>query len=332
MEKIAEAGRSGLIIGKFLPPHQGHQYLFDFARSYAERLTVLVCTLRTEPIPGETRAAWVREMIPCARVVHVTDENPQDPREHPEFWQIWERTIRRVLPEGPDFVFASESYGWKLAEVLGAEYVPVDHARQLVPISGSEIRDRPMQNWDYIPSCVRPHYVRRVCVFGPESTGKSSLARQLAKHYRTVYAAEYARGLLDHKDGRCDPEDIERIARGHIASEEALARQANRVLFCDTDVITTTIWSEILFGGCPKWIREEADRRAYHLYLLTDVDVPWVKDPQRYQPADTDRRKFLQRCIGELERRRRPYARISGTWEERFARACAAVDDLLERA
>lgn len=332
MEKIAQAGSSGLIIGKFLPPHQGHQYLFDFARSYVDRLTILVCSLRTEPIPGERRAAWVREMIPSARVLHVTDENPQDPQEHPEFWQIWERTIRRVLPAGPKFVFASESYGWKLAEILGAQYVPVDHRREHVPISGAEIRQRPMLHWDYIAPCVRPYLVRRVCVFGPESTGKSTLARQLAKHYRTVYAAEYARGLLDHKGGRCDPEDIPCIGRGHIASEEALARQANRVLFCDTDLITTTIWSDILFGGCPEWIREEATRRAYHIYLLTDVDVPWVEDPQRYQPADTDRRAFLQRCIGELEGRGRAYVRISGTWEERFERACAAVDDLLKEA
>ncbi|MCI0529484.1 MAG: AAA family ATPase, partial [Nitrospira sp.] len=276
MEKNPGKSGTGLIIGKFMPPHLGHQYLIDFARCFVEQLTVLVCSIKVEPIPGELRYGWVQEMFPDVKVLHVTDENPQEPQEHPDFWQIWHDSIRRALPTGPDYVFASEGYGWKLAEILDACYIPVDHARRLVPMSGTLVRKDPMANWTYLPPCVRPYFVRRVCIFGPESTGKSTLAQHLAAHYKTVYVSEYARDLLDFKDGRCDPEDIPLIARGQIASEEALARQANRLLFCDTDLITTTIWSEILFGECPLWIREEADRRLYHLYLLTDIDAPWV--------------------------------------------------------
>ncbi|MEW6363518.1 MAG: AAA family ATPase [Acidobacteriota bacterium] len=327
MEEISTRSGSGLIIGKFMPPHLGHQYLVDFAREQVDRLTVLVCSIAAEPIPGTLRCKWMREMFPDVDVVHVTDENPQEPHEHSEFWQIWLDTIRRVVPRGPDYLFASEDYGWKLSDMLGAQYVPVDHARSLVPISGSRLRERPMENWGFIPPCVRPHFARRVCVFGPESTGKSTLARRLAEHYQTVYAAEYARGLLDFKHGRCDFDDIPRIARGHVASEEALARQANRVLFCDTDLITTVIWSEILFGECPEWIRREADRRGYDLYLLMDIDTPWVPDPQRYLP--NDRESFLARCEAELTSRGRAYVKIGGSWTERFRRACEAVEPLL---
>lgn len=329
METNAPRSGTGMILGKFMPPHLGHQYLIEFARHYVEHLTVLVCSIKREPIPGELRYAWMCEMFPDVNVVHVTDENPQEPHEHPDFWRIWHDSIRRVLPTGPDYVLASEDYGWKLAEILDAQYVPVDHDRTLVSISGAAIRDDPLGNWHYLPPCVRPYYVCRVCVFGAESTGKSTLARLLAEHYDSVHVSEYARGLLDFKDGHCDPQDIPRIARGHIASEEALARQANRVLFCDTDLITTTIWSDVLFGECPQWIRQEAERREYHLYLVTDIDVPWVADAQRFLPHE--RQQFLDRCIRELESRGRRYVIVSGSWEQRFGMACEAVDDVLAR-
>src|SRR5688572_19641714 len=89
---------------------------------------------------------------------------------------------------------------------------------------------------------------RRSMPSSSPSTGKSTLAKDLAAHFRTAHAFEYARPLLDGKGGRCDREDIPRIARGQVATEEALARQADRVLICDTDVLTTTIWSDVLFG------------------------------------------------------------------------------------
>ena len=87
--------------------------------------------------------------------------------------------------------------------------------------------------------------MKRVCVFGPESTGKSTLARRLAAEFDTVYVAEFAREWLNPKGGVCDVDDIPIIARGQAASEDALARKANRILFCDTDLLLTTIWSEV---------------------------------------------------------------------------------------
>lgn len=317
----------GLILGKFMPPHLGHAYLVDFARNYVENVTVVVGTLEREPIPGELRCAWMKELFPQVRVVHLTEELPQEPSEHPDFWALWERSLRRVHPERLDFVFASEPYGVKLADVLGARYVPVDHARELVPASGTAIREDPIGNWRFIPPCVRPYFVKRVVLFGPESTGKSILARRLAEHYQTVYASEYARPLLELQENRCDYEDIERIARGHLASEEALARQANRVLISDTDMLTTSIWSEALFGKCPAWLKEEAARRRYDLTLLMDIDSPWHDDGTRFFP--NDREGFMRRCLKALEDAGRPYVQIGGDWEERFSKACAAVDKLL---
>src|SRR5207247_4890673 len=95
----------GLVLGKFLPPHRGHQLLIENARAQVDRLTVLVCSLQAEPIPGSLRHRWVQQMYPDLEVVHVTDENPQEPDQHPEFWQIWVDTVRRACPQALDIVF-----------------------------------------------------------------------------------------------------------------------------------------------------------------------------------------------------------------------------------
>jgi NadR type nicotinamide-nucleotide adenylyltransferase len=318
---------TGMLLGKFLPPHLGHVYLSEFAGRFVDRLTVVVCSLRREPIPGDLRFRWMGELLPFANVVHLTDELPQEPVEHPDFWNLWRLALIRVLPEKPDFVFASEDYGRRLADELGAAFVPVDRERSAVPVSGTAIRTDPMANWEYIPRCVRPYFARRVCVFGPESTGKTTLARRLADHFRTAWVPEYARTLLEAKGGEVRFEDMELIARGQVASEEALARNANRVLVCDTDPLATLIWSDVLFGRVPDFVREQADRRASDLYLLLDADVPWVADPVRYLPEQG--RAFFDRCRAELDARGRQYVVIRGDWDERFRAAVEAADRLL---
>jgi NadR type nicotinamide-nucleotide adenylyltransferase len=315
-----------------MPPHRGHQFLIEFARHYVDQLTVLVCSLPHDPIPGQLRHGWVARMFPGASVVHVTEQLPQEPAEHADFWAIWRDVCRRAAPNGVDFVFASEPYGTKLAEVLDARFVPVDLRRQLFPVSGTMVREAPLRHWDMIPECVRPYFVKRVCVFGPESTGKSTLARDLARHFGTVHAWEYARPLLDPQGGRCDVEDIPKIVRGQVATEEALATQANRVLFCDTDVLTTTVWSDVLFGDTPKWVRDLAEERAYDLYLLTDVDAPWVDDSQRFFAEQRVRQEMFDRFRAALTRRGRPYEIIRGDWATRFAAACEAVRKLIGEA
>ena len=319
--------KTGMILGKFLPPHRGHTYLVNFARNYVDDLVVVVGTLKNESIPGELRHRWMAELFPDIHVAHLTDENPQHPNEHPDFWNIWRESLKAVLPWKLNVVFASEAYGVRLARELDAEYVPVDPSREIMPVSGTAIRTDPWRHWQFLPDPVRAHYAIRVCVFGPESTGKSILAMKLAQRYQTVFVPEYARTLLELKRGELTQADIPRIARGQISSEDALARNCNRVLFCDTDVLATKIWSETLYGSCPNWIADEADKRICDLYLVTDVDVPWVKDSVRYLP--NDRRTFLDSCVRALEGRGRRYVQLSGNWDQRLERAYSAVDQLL---
>jgi HTH-type transcriptional regulator, transcriptional repressor of NAD biosynthesis genes len=226
---MAAAPTTGFLLGKFLPPHRGHQYLIEFARAYVDRLTVLVCSIAREPIPGALRYQWMCESFPGVTLVHHTDEIPQAPEEHRQFWDIWRGGIRRHVPGRMDYVFASEDYGGRLAEELGARFVPVDIERRNVPVSGRAIRDDPMTHWEALLPAVRPYYLKRVCVF---DDGPPSLADLLAAEFRTVCVHRY--------DG---PRDSE-LGRGRSAAAAALSRQANRVLICEADAATATLLAE----------------------------------------------------------------------------------------
>jgi HTH-type transcriptional repressor of NAD biosynthesis genes len=319
--------RRGMILGKFMPPTQGHRHLAGFAAGCCRRLSVLVCSKPGQPVPGANRFAWMREMLPHCDVVHVPDDLPDAPEDHPDFWPLWLAVIRRVVPEPIDMVATSEDYGAELARRVGAVHLVADRARLGVPVSGTAMRADPYTHWDHLPAAVRPWYCRRVVCFGPESTGKSTLAARLAAHYRTVWVPEWARAHLDPQGGACTAADIDLIGLGQAASEDSLARQANRVLICDTDTLTTTIWSEVYFGGVPPWLMRSARRRVHDLYLLCDIDVPWVDDRQRDMPHR--RQEFIERCRRTLEEHGRPFVWIRGDWETRFRTAVAAIDNLL---
>ena len=97
-----------------MPLHQGHELLLNFARNYVDQLYVVVDRIKDEAFSGEQRCKWVKETIPDAQVFFLNQFNPQTPEEHPDFWQIWQTSLISLLPKKPDYVFASETYGFKL--------------------------------------------------------------------------------------------------------------------------------------------------------------------------------------------------------------------------
>ena len=313
----------GLVLGKFLPPHRGHVHLCEVAQRMCDELTIVVASLPSEPIDGALRAAWMRELFPHAEVVRHTAELPQEPAAHPEFWRLWRESLRACVPRPVHRVFSSDRYGLRLAAELGAAWIPVDPGRATFPVSGTAIRRDPMRHFGELPRCVRPHYARRVSVFGGESTGKSTLAASLARACETVWVPEFARAYLESRGGVLARHDIDAIGEGQIAVEDALARDANRVLICDTDPLLTVVWSEVMFGDAPAWLRDAAHARRYDLTLLCDVDLPWVDDLVRYLPQD--RAGFAARCERALRDAGRRYEHVRGTGDARGAAALAAV-------
>lgn len=176
--------------------------------------------------------------------------------------------------------------------------------------------------------------VVRIAIFGPESTGKSMLAEALAAHFDEPWAPEYVRAFWEERAGRIAAVDLDAIARGQIAAEEAAAARARRVVFCDTELLTNVLYADLLFpGGCPAWVRAEAEVRArrYAVYLRCESDLPWADDPQRCFPATEDRGRMREHWRAALASRDLPHVTIAGLGAERLARAVAAVEAVLAR-
>ena len=323
----------GLVLGKFMPPHAGHLELAHFARALCDEVDIVVGSLAREPIPGQLRHRWMTELCPWATVHHLTDENPAHPSEHPGFWEIWKRSLLNLLPEPPTHVFASETYGAKLSEVLGATFTPLDRTTGTFDeVSGTRIRHDPAVHWDRLPGVVRPYFQERVHVVGPESTGKTTLARGLAAALETAWVPEYARTWLERPGNpknagglaRIDASDMPTIARCHAAHALSVARHAGPTLVLDTDALTTAVWSEVLFGSIPEEIAAlEADESPI-VTLVTDCDLDWVPDAVRYRPGE--RTAFRDRLCERLDRLDRPWTLVRGSGAQRLEAAVHALE------
>lgn len=171
----------------------------------------------------------------------------------------------------------------------------------------------------------------RIAVYGPESTGKTRLAGKLAAHFQAPLVAEYARERWEQHGGALGLEDMLPIAKEQWRREDEAAARADRLVICDTDALTTILWSDLLYGTCADEVRRGAEKRCrdYALYLLLDIDVPFAPDPQRCFPEPADREKCMRVWRGALERRHLPFVDIRGDWAAREAAAIAAVNSAL---
>ncbi len=322
-----EAMRCGMLLGKFLPPHRGHQYLIDFARRCVDELTVFVCSIQREPIPGRLRYEWMRNQFGGVRVVHCEDENPQAPEDDPEnFWPIWRQSLLSRLDRPPDLVFASEAYGVRLAQELGAEFVPVDPLRETVPISGRRVLADPLRYADYLLPTARPYFTERIVLVGPESSGKSTLTKRLAARFNTPFVAEYGRTFQENVRRDLRIEDMLAIAKWHRAAEDAAAMQGRGLLFVDTETIITKLWSKVFFGAVPDGLEEFIAPARYRLYLLMEPHAhEWHDDGWRLQPDRAERWRFFEAMRAELEARGCPYHVLTGDWHARQNQAEALV-------
>lgn len=168
----------------------------------------------------------------------------------------------------------------------------------------------------------------RVVVTGSECTGKTTLAEALAAHYETTWVPEFARRFVRKKGDVPDYEDVDAIARGQMAIEEEAAADATRVLVQDTDLLSTVVYSHHYYGDCPGWVEDASDERAADLYLLADIDVPWVPDGDLRDRGD--RREEMQALFREaLVARGLRFVEIAGSPEERLGAAAAAIDALI---
>ena len=321
--------KRGLVIGKFYPPHRGHKFLIDSAAAHVDQLFVIICQKRGEKPEGRLRAAWLQEIHSNATVLLVEDED-FDPNDS----VLWAKLTRQWLGFTPDMVFTSEDYGNTFAECLGSKHMSIDRARRTVPISATQIRTSPLENWDHLEPCVRGYYAKRVCIVGAESTGKTTLAAALAKHYETIWVSEYGRKVSEQMLARTgsyrwQSADFVAIATTQCRLEDEAARKSNRVLICDTDAFATMIWHQRYMGHSSPEVAEVAEaHRRPDLYLLSDCHAPFVQDGTR--DGESIREWMHEAFIDQLTIQQRRFILLSGSYEDRYWRAVNAVDALLE--
>jgi HTH-type transcriptional repressor of NAD biosynthesis genes len=169
----------------------------------------------------------------------------------------------------------------------------------------------------------------RVVLTGSESTGKTALARQLADHYSAEFTPEFVRDFAVRKGGVIKFADTDEIARGQIALEDEHARRADRLLIQDTDLVSTVVYCNHYYGQCLEWVRQAAVDRRPDIYLLLEIDVPWVRDDVR--DREMRREEMQQLFRSAVAASGAPYVVISGTWDERFQLAREAIDNLISQ-
>jgi NadR type nicotinamide-nucleotide adenylyltransferase len=173
----------------------------------------------------------------------------------------------------------------------------------------------------------------KVVLFGPESTGKTTLSRQLARHYNSIWVREYAREYLQDKWNNerktCEPEDLLPIAEGQMYLENELAKKTNTVLICDTDLLETKVYSEAYYvGSCDPILEKYAIENTYDLYFLTYIDTPWEADDLRDKP--NDRERMFKAFKDTLIKYNRPYVLLRGSKKERLEEAVKHIDELIK--
>lgn len=321
--------KRGLIIGKFMPLHAGHVALVRFARQHCDELIVSLSYTPTDPISEQLRFRWMKEIfkddpniIPEISLDDFDDEQLlMDDR-----IKIWASFLKKRFPP-IDLIFSSERYGEALARELHADHKLFDLSRIQFPVSASRIRASPFAHWHFIPPEVRPYFVKKICFYGAESTGKSSMAKRMAEIYRTEFVPEVARELIS--TNTFTVEDIVRI--GHAQTQRVMdkLKTANKILICDTDLITTHIYSRHYLNTVPEVLLRLEKEISYDLYFLFGIDVPWVADGLR--DLATQREEMAKIFEEELSIRGIHSISVKGTWSEREEIVRKEIDLLLQR-
>jgi HTH-type transcriptional repressor of NAD biosynthesis genes len=321
-----------------MPPTTGHFQLVQFASRLAENgVVVVLCTQPHEPFSNE-RAMALRQAIKDHGLKRVTVRHyaktlPQDPKT-PGFWGLWRTLLVRFGIEKGDYIVASEPYGKKVAEVTGTQFFPYDIARTLNSVKATPVREAPLSHFADILPEFRPNIRTRVTIFGAESTGKTTLSRQLAMALGGQWLFEYARSYLEQTVNEITIQSMTAIWKGQRAlQEQADDLTDSPYVIQDTDLFSTIgYWQfphwESRIGSCPSRLIDDAKRLQSDLYIVTKSNIPFEIDPLRY--GGDKREGSDEYWINVCRQYALPFIILSG--QHREDRLQAAKDAVLQRA
>jgi HTH-type transcriptional repressor of NAD biosynthesis genes len=315
---------TGLVLGKFAPLHKGHQLLIDTAQRENDRVIVIIYDapdVTTTPLP--VRAHWIRSLYPNVEVREAWD-GPMEVGNTSEIRKMHEDYLLSFLKGSVISAFySSEFYGEHVSKALGAIDRRIDPDRQSFAISATTIRQDSYTNRQYLDPVVYRDLITKVVMLGAPSTGKTTLARELAATHKTVWMPEYGREYWDaHQCGRrLTMDQLIDIAEGHRDREDSLVQDANQAMFIDTDATTTFMFSMHYHGKAHPRLAELADDTLtrYDLFFLCDTDIPY--DDTWDRSGDENRQVFQQQVRADLLARRIPFITLTGSLKTRMQEA-----------
>ena len=314
----------GVTIGKFMPLHMGHETMIEFAAKELDKLVIIVSS-DEEDAPFQhsdmhlaARYHIIKEKYAHYKNIRVvmhkdTIGDPISVDEHgtaqdDAFWQYWLKVFSKHAPKATHFV-SSDRYGKEAAKRLKIVWMPVDPDRELVNISATEIRNDPIANWKYIAKEFRHYYVKRVVVVGPESTGKSTLVKDLGKFFGSPAVPEYGRIKTEQMgDDLWEQADFyEILSRQHTLNDIATNQTENGLVFVDTEAYTTFLYGRTYIEQTIWGIEHAAIEEHFDLYVLVPPAIPWKDDGTRVMPGQGDRQRFFDQMLEFLQFSNKPF-------------------------
>jgi HTH-type transcriptional repressor of NAD biosynthesis genes len=329
--------KNSLVLGKFFPLHLGHIFLIDTAISQSEMVHVIMTHNPSQSITGEVRFETLKAIYgsnPKVKLYSVSDEGlpayDNECETLDQFYSYWVPLVYSQVKE-LDVVFTSENYGEDFARYLGVKHILVDKERKQVPVSGTLIRSNPFKYWDFIPEPMKPYFVKRIVIMGPESCGKSTLTQDLANHFSTNFVIEYGR-LVYENNGGVIIDDFIPISKGRQDLEDWMIKHSNKLLFCDTEDITTYLFSKMYYPNeCHKveeYFKDVLEKKPkYDLYILLKPDCAAIQDgtrqflDERWQHYEVIKKELIERDCNFVE--------IGGDWDNRLKESKNLVNDLI---
>ncbi|MFO0943538.1 MAG: AAA family ATPase [Pirellulales bacterium] len=320
----------GLVLGKFAPLHRGHHLLIETALAETDRTVVLIYDapeVRTPPL--QVRSKWIRELYSMVQVIEAWD-GPTQTGLDPEITKLHDDYLqRRVGHLGITHFFSSEPYGWHVSLALGATDCRVDQGRRVVPISATEIREASFKHRQFIHPRVYRDLITKVVFLGAPSTGKTTIANELARRYQTVWMPEYGREYWEQHQTqrRLSLEQLVEIAREHRRREDLLVENSNEVLLVDTDATTTLQFSQYYHDTALPELERLADETSnrYDLCFLCQTDIPY--DDTWDRSGDVNRQQMQRRIESDLISRKRQYQPLAGSIEQRCQQVIKSIKD-----
>ncbi|CDG16494.1 multifunctional transcriptional regulator/nicotinamide-nucleotide adenylyltransferase/ribosylnicotinamide kinase NadR [Xenorhabdus doucetiae] len=340
----------GVVFGKFYPLHTGHIYLIQRASSQVDELHVVLCydevrdrdlfinsSMSLQPTVSD-RLRWLLQTFKYQKNIHIHAFNEQGLEPYPNGWEVWSKSVTSFLTAksiNPNYIYSSEVQDVpRYKEYFGIETVLIDPQRSFMNISGSQIRQAPFRYWEYIPTEVKPFFVRTVAILGGESSGKSTLVNKLANTFNTTSAWEYGREyVFSHLGGderALQYSDYDKIALGHAQYIDFSVKYANKVAFIDTDFVTTQAFCKRYEGKEHPFVQAMIDEYRFDLVILLENNTPWIADGLRSLGSDRDRKEFQHLLESLLKKNNIDYVCVnSPDYDQRFLRCVELVQQML---